>query len=107
MKKLLLSGAALLALAASPAVAADLSVPIYKAPQLPPAPAFSWSGCYIGGSIGGGYAWTQNTNLVNTTAFGDFVPGQGFAHPPSGFPGGGQIASTYPLSPLVFAMSAS
>jgi outer membrane immunogenic protein len=106
MKKMLLSGAALLALAAGPAVAADLSVPMYKAPP-PPAPMFSWSGCYIGGSIGGGYAWTQNTNLVNTTAFGDFVPGQGFAQPSSGFAGGGQLGCNVQLSRFVIGVEGS
>ena len=87
MKKLLLTGVAFAALAAGPAFAADLSTPpLYKAP--PPVPMFSWTGCYIGGTLGGGAAWTQNTNTVNTTAFGDFLPGQGFAQPSSGFVGG-------------------
>ena len=46
----------LLALA-SPAFAADLPHPIYKAPPYAPevAPLFSWSGFYVG--INGGYAW--------------------------------------------------
>ena len=96
MKKLLLSGVAFADLAMGPAIvpvmAADLSAPIYKALP-PPAPAFSWSGCYIGGTVGGGYAWSQNTNTVNTTAFGDFGPTQGFAQPTSGFAGGGCFAT--------------
>ncbi len=56
-------------------MAADLQArpPIYKAPP-PPAPVWSWTGCYIGGHLGGGYAWTENTNTVNTTVFGDFAP---------------------------------
>jgi outer membrane immunogenic protein len=52
MKKFLLATVALAALAAVPAGAADLSRPVYKAP--PPAPVyFSWTGCYVGGNIGG------------------------------------------------------
>jgi len=38
---------------AAPAGAADLRMPV-KAPVLPP--AFSWSGCYLGGHVGGAFA---------------------------------------------------
>jgi len=105
MKKLLLSAVALAALAANPAVAADLSQPMFKAP--PPAPMFSWTGCYLGGSVGGGYAWTENTNKVNTTAFGDFFPGQGFSQPSSGFAGGGQLGCNYQISRFVIGVEGS
>jgi len=105
MKKLLLSGAALAALVAGPAVAADLAVPIYKGP--PPIPMFSWTGCYIGGSVGGGYAWTENTNAVNTTLFGDFGPGQGYANYSSGFAGGGQLGCNYQVSRFVIGVEGS
>jgi outer membrane immunogenic protein len=88
-------------------MAADLSAPIYKALPPPPAPAFSWSGCYIGGTVGGGYAWTQNTNTVNTTAFGDFGPTQGFAQPTSGFAGGGQLGCNYQISRFVVGIEGS
>jgi outer membrane immunogenic protein len=53
MKKILLLGMALGALIV-PAAAADLA-PYYKA--APPAPIFSWTGCYIGGDVGG--AWSS------------------------------------------------
>ena len=67
---------------------------MYKA--LPVAmPVFSWTGCYIGGNIGGGYAWTENTNAVNTTLFGDFGPGHGYANPSSGFAGGSRRCQQY------------
>jgi len=104
MKKILLSGAALAALVAGPAIAADLA-PMYKAPL--PMPVFSWTGCYIGGSIGGGYAWTENTNVVNTTAFGDFGPGQGYANNASGFAGGGQLGCNYQVSRFVIGVEGS
>jgi outer membrane immunogenic protein len=55
MKKILLSGVALVALfAAAPASAADVPVrgPVYKAA---PAPVFNWSGFYFGGHVG--YGW--------------------------------------------------
>jgi outer membrane immunogenic protein len=54
MKRFLLATIALAALAAVPAGAADLSRPIYKAPPPPPpVPVFTWTGCYIGGNVGG------------------------------------------------------
>jgi outer membrane immunogenic protein len=106
MKKILLSGAAIAALIAVPAGAADLSrPPMYKGPM--PMPMFSWTGCYIGGSIGGGYAWTETTNAVNTTAFGDFLPGQGYANYSSGFAGGGQLGCNYQVSRFVIGVEGS
>ena len=51
MKKILLSSLALIALAGSSASAADL--PRKAPPPVVVAPAFSWSGFYIGGHIGG------------------------------------------------------
>ncbi len=41
---------------ASPALAADLGTPLpTKAPPLAaPVPYFSWTGCYLGGHLGGG-----------------------------------------------------
>ncbi|HLH96588.1 MAG TPA: outer membrane beta-barrel protein [Xanthobacteraceae bacterium] len=60
MKNVLLTGTALLLVASGSAMAADLSrpppapAPVYKAPPL--VPAFSWTGCYIGGNGGGLFA---------------------------------------------------
>ena len=56
-KQALLAGIAASALAlTSAAFAADLSMPV-KAPPMAP-PAFSWSGCYVGGHVGWG--WSRN-----------------------------------------------
>jgi outer membrane immunogenic protein len=53
MKKLLVAAAALLTLAlAGNANAADLARPVLKAP--PPAPVYSWTGCYVAGGFGYG-----------------------------------------------------
>jgi outer membrane immunogenic protein len=61
MKKVILfSAAALSLLLPAAAIAADLGrpAPVYKAPP-PPAPVYSWTGCYLGG--GGGYGmWNQD-----------------------------------------------
>ena len=107
MRKLLLSGIAL-AVLAGPAMAADLQArpPLYKAPP-PPVPVWSWTGCYIGGHLGGGYAWTENTNTVNTTVFGDFGPGQGYANHSSGFVGGGHLGCNYQVARMVIGIEGS
>jgi outer membrane immunogenic protein len=69
MKKLLLGALSLAAVSAlnAPATAADMRAPMpTKAPMLAPAPAFTWQGFYVGGSLGGRWVdadWT-------TTNFG-------------------------------------
>jgi len=55
VKKLLIAGAALAALIGTPALAADMPL---KAP-LPAAPAWSWTGFYLG--LNGGGAWGTST----------------------------------------------
>ena len=57
MKKLLLAGAALAALIGTPALAADMAAPVYKAPP-PVAPVWSWTGFYIG--LNGGGVWGKD-----------------------------------------------
>src|SRR5450755_1280174 len=65
MKKLLLGTAALIAFAA-PAFAADIpartytKAPVYSAPQA----VYNWTGFYIGGHLGGGFAYQFATNWV-------------------------------------------
>jgi outer membrane immunogenic protein len=56
MKKLLIAGAALAALIGTPALAADMPL---KAPPAPVAPAWSWTGFYVG--LNGGYGWNKST----------------------------------------------
>ena len=58
MKKLFLAGIAMTMLVAASAMAAELpAIPrAYPAPPPPPPlllPAYSWTGCYIGGNVGG------------------------------------------------------
>jgi outer membrane immunogenic protein len=99
MKKLLLA-ATILTSAAGAASAADLP---YKAPRAPFVPVASWTGCYIGGHIGGGAAWTQNTvtTSTGTNGFPDFGVGQGYSQPASGFIGGGQLGCNYQMGRYV------
>jgi outer membrane immunogenic protein len=63
MKKLLLTGVAFALVTAGPAMAADLAAPVYRAPVA----VYSWTGCYIGGNIGGASA-RQNANEATLLA---------------------------------------
>jgi outer membrane immunogenic protein len=68
MKKFLLGCFSLAALAAGPALAADMprKAPAYTPP--PPPPVFSWTGCYLGGFAGG--AW-ESSNVADFTDLGN------------------------------------
>ena len=91
---------------ASIASAADMPVkaPVYRTPV---ATVYNWSGCYIGLNAGGGWARTEFTNTVNTTAFGHLDPGEGFTYDNSGFVGGGQIGCNYQVNQWVFGVEGS
>ncbi len=67
MKKLLLSSLAGLILTTGSALAADLGMPA-KAPYAPPAPAVSWTGCYIDAGVG--YGMANVTHHVDITGIG-------------------------------------
>src|SRR6266852_1603990 len=100
VKKLLLGGAALVAFAAGPAIAADMPVkaPVYKAPVA--APAYSWTGFYAGVSLGARWVDADWTTL--------FIDGP--AHLPSpfsarqrfdssGFRTGGYLGHNWQIAP--------
>jgi outer membrane immunogenic protein len=89
MKKQLLMGAAIGALAAvNPALAADLPV---KAPvRVPVVAAYNWTGCYVGGNIG--YSWGRARGDINTPELGLGLPTSfPISLDPDGVIGGGQI----------------
>jgi outer membrane immunogenic protein len=76
MKKLLLAGAAAVALAAaSPVNAADLRMPVKAPPAMAPAPYFSWSGCYVGAHVGYGWGNKDTTGLGSSLFFTNFLTG--------------------------------
>jgi len=78
---------------ALPCVAADLRVP--KAPPLAAPPSvFSWSGCYLGGHLGGG--WGENKVAAPTIA-----PGVSATGDTDGFLGGGQVGCNFQFGGLV------
>ena len=74
MKKILLATVSFAALAAAPAIAADLRVPAYRQP-LVPIYVFSWTGCYVGGNVGGVWVEKDFTVLVPDEFFGGSFSG--------------------------------
>jgi outer membrane immunogenic protein len=91
-----------LILAAGPALAADMPIHATKAPVLPP--VFTWSGCYLGGHVGGGRSSQQITDpvqLVQDTLSGAPVT-TGITTVnlnPIGVVVGGQIGCDYQFAP--------
>jgi outer membrane immunogenic protein len=76
MKKLWLGWFSIAALAAGPALAADLprKAPAYTPP--PPPPAFSWTGCYVGAFAGGAFTDGDPTFTdLGNASFGSFSGG--------------------------------
>jgi outer membrane immunogenic protein len=106
MKKILLASVATGALAlaggvtgalttADSANAADLRMPL-KAPP-PPAPVFSWSGCYVGANWGWGWGKKRGQGFYETIATGHVTPETfgTFNNTISGPLFGGQIGCNY------------
>jgi outer membrane immunogenic protein len=80
MRRFVITILAAMTLSVDAAAAADLPV---KAPMYSPAPVYNWTGCYVGGNVGGGWntiSYFDPTNVVS----------QGTANG-SGFVGGGQV----------------
>ncbi|HEY3642555.1 MAG TPA: outer membrane beta-barrel protein [Xanthobacteraceae bacterium] len=98
MKKMLLAGTALLTLASGSAMAADLSrppPPVYtKAPVM--APLFSWTGCYIGGNVGGLWVKKDLTDAISGANDGSLSINSWLA--------GGQVGCNYQVSTWVFGV---
>jgi outer membrane immunogenic protein len=107
MKKITLVLAAATALVSAQALAADLR-PVYKAPPAPVmAPYYNWSGFYLGAHVGGGWSDVSLTNLSNTTAWGDLIPGDRVRTDNSGVLGGGQLGFNWQTGNIVFGLEAS
>src|SRR5215211_663861 len=87
MKNTFLASAVIVALTlAHPAVAADLGtrLPVKAPPVVPQVPTFNWTGCYVGGHVGGG----SGEKRVSAPAL---APGISATGDTSGFLGGGQV----------------
>lgn len=99
MKNYLLSGVAALGLIAVAGAATAADLPSRKGPVVAPivyAPAFTWTGFYVGANAG--YAW-GNVNagafrLARTVSIGDI----------DGFTGGGQVGYNYQMGQFVLGV---
>jgi outer membrane immunogenic protein len=101
MRKLMLSSVALTALLGSSlsSQAADLGQPVYKSAPPPVAPAFYWTGFYIGSHAGCGWVNTQAPTSFGRDPAEPLV--NDFAHSTEraeGCFGGGQIGFNYQFS---------
>jgi outer membrane immunogenic protein len=95
MKKLLLSGVTLVALAVGPALAADL--PRKAPPAPPPPPALSWTGWYAGLNAGAVWGCGSASNTVTNVSSDANFP-HGIGHPPPTSPGPVSIAHLAAIS---------
>ena len=100
MKKSLLGLAAIGALIAAPAMAADLRMPL-KAPPAPLVPVATWSGCYIGGNVGAGWTRQEQSRVDQITLAGTIVavPADYGSETDTGVIGGAQIGCDYEFAP--------
>src|SRR5215471_5080987 len=105
VKKLLVAGVAVAALVAAPAMAGELPInappyaPLYRAP---PIIALNWTGCYLGGHIGGSFVDKKFGQFVDTAVPSTFGAPTSFAiSDPSidlnstGLLGGGQVGCNF------------
>jgi outer membrane immunogenic protein len=99
MQKILLTATMIVSVVSGSALAADMPqpgpAPVYtKAPMI--MPMYSWTGCYVGGNIGGVWATTNWTVAAN----GQAITNQNI----SSFLGGGQVGCNYQISTWVFGV---
>ena len=105
-KRLLQGGAVILGLAAAgSAGAADIPAPVYKSPPPVVAPAYNWTGSYIG--VHAGAAWLTSTDTItpgNGLQASFFVPPTSIATSlplnSTGFIGGGQLGYNWQFNPM-------
>ena len=101
MKKLVLAGPFAALVAIGPAYAADLqpSIPAYKAPVA--APAYNWTGLYVGANAG--YAWMDSTDTIvgadapSATFLANTGTGTPLPLSSSGFLAGGQLGYNWQI----------
>jgi outer membrane immunogenic protein len=90
MKKVALAVVAVSMTFAGAASAADMAVKARPAP--PPVVVYNWTGCYIGGNVGGGWAKTDQSRV---TRLGVLAPADYGSSEGSDFVGGGQVGCDY------------
>ena len=86
MKRILVTTLSMMTLASASALAADLPQrPVYNPPVVVAAPAPMWTGCYLGGNVGGAFGRAT----LDFNGVGDITKSQ------SGFAAGGQVGCDY------------
>src|ERR1700712_4995702 len=86
-----------LAVSATTAQGADLAPRSYTKAPVAVAPIYSWTGCYVGGNVGGGWDRQSYTN-VNPQRLPNFDLG---SERNSGVVGGGQVGCDYQVGSWV------
>ena len=113
MKRLAFGSAAIIALnMAGSALAADMAVkaPVLKAP--PPVMAYSWAGCYVGGTLGAvrgrsSFTWTGITEsaVAFATSAATALPAAANARlSDTGVTGGGEIGCNFQSGSFVYGV---
>jgi outer membrane immunogenic protein len=107
MKNFLAASCAL-AISVFPAMAADMPL---KAPPPLPAPVFTWSGCYLGGSVGGLWRQTDNVSIGVTDGGSGAAAAEAagaiptaFSYGGSSWLAGGQAGCNYQAANWVFGI---
>src|SRR6266540_2902539 len=107
MKRVFLGSVALVALSlgTSAAFAADRPVPAYQPPP-PPAPVYTWSGCYAGASAGNSSGKSQHFSTAGSTNVSPSLAGSPITESfdLSGFIGGGQLGCNWQWGAWVFGI---
>jgi outer membrane immunogenic protein len=102
VRKLLLGSAALVAVLAAPAMAADMGVsPAYKSP---PPVVYNWTGFYIGGNAG--YSAGDKTHAATTFDDGSNNIVNSFTLAPSGWVGGLQAGYNWQIGASLLGFEA-
>ena len=85
--------------------AADMAV---KAPPIAPVAAISWTGIYVGGNVGGGWAdtyWGSNYNAICSPGF--LLPTCDVSERTNSFLGGGQVGARWQTGRFVIGVEGS
>src|SRR6516164_312991 len=109
MKKLFLGSVALVALGLVAPAAFAAERPVPYTPPPPPAPVYTWSGCYVGASAGSSSGKSQHFTTAGSTLFRTTTVVPAGANITdsfdlSGFIGGGQIGCNWQLGVWVIGV---
>jgi outer membrane immunogenic protein len=99
--KLIVAAVAMLGIGAS-GVASAADFPV-KAPR-PVVPLYNWTGCYLGGNVGGAWSKMDTTRVQIDNPLTTVQDNFGSENNDSGFIGGGQVGCDFQTNNLVFGI---